>query len=39
MSKESIICPNCNEFIGERGELSVCPCCGYNLVDEDESVD
>jgi len=39
MSKESIICPCCDEFIGEQGDLDKCPCCGHNLTDEDESVD
>lgn len=34
MSKESIICPRCEEFIGEKGDLDICPLCGYNLTDE-----
>ena len=36
MSKELIICPRCNEFIGEQGELTVCPLCDYNLIEDEE---
>lgn len=34
MSKESIICQCCGEFIGEKGELTECPLCGYDLSEE-----
>jgi rRNA maturation endonuclease Nob1 len=30
MEKEPVICPNCENFIGEEG-LDVCPICGHTL--------
>ena len=35
MSKESIICPRCDEFIGDQGDLERCPLCDYDLVNEE----
>lgn len=35
MSKESIICSRCGEFIGDQGELIDCPLCGYDLTDNE----
>lgn len=32
MSKESMICPGCNVFLGEPGDLEKCPLCGYDLI-------
>ena len=30
-----VICPKCNEFIGNIGELEACPCCGYEFSKEE----
>lgn len=31
MSKD-IICSNCGEFIGNIGNLDICPICGQSLI-------
>lgn len=31
MPKEIVICPTCDEFVGDIGKLDVCPCCGHSL--------
>ena len=31
MSREVVVCPRCDSFIGETSDLDVCPVCGYNL--------
>lgn len=42
MENENIICPRCDSFIGDIGDLNECPVCGASLKgednDEEESV-
>ena len=39
MSKKSVICPRCKEFIGEIGNLEECPLCGYRILDSEEETE
>lgn len=37
--EKNVVCPRCQEFIGEIGNLDVCPICGYNLIGEDNETE
>lgn len=30
--EKPVVCPNCDSFIGETGDLDVCPVCGTSLI-------
>ena len=32
MMEENSVCPRCESFLGEVGDLDSCPVCGGNLI-------